>query len=193
MNTIELTNEELKTLKSRLLEEKENIQAHFQINQDGINSEDNSLLDATGELSSVDNHPADIGTETYERARDQAIDDQQSEKLDQIEKAIGKMQEQSYGLCEECGKPIPYERLEIIPYTSYCIEHAEQEQQGELNEYRPVEEQVMTKPPRGAGEISQRNAGKFDNAEAWEAVKEYGTADSPATSTKRDVEDYEEL
>ncbi|MFD1135221.1 TraR/DksA C4-type zinc finger protein [Paenibacillus urinalis] len=193
MSTIELTNEELKTLKNRLLEEKENIQAHFQINQDGINSEDSSLLDATGELSSADNHPADIGTETYERARDQAIDDQQSEKLEQIEQALGKMQEKSYGLCEECGKPIPYERLEIIPYTSYCIEHAEQEQQGDLNEYRPVEEQVMTKPPRGAGEISQRNAGKFDDAEAWEAVKKYGTADSPATSTKRDVEDYEEL
>ncbi|MCM3782824.1 TraR/DksA C4-type zinc finger protein [Neobacillus mesonae] len=193
MSTTALSNSERETLKKRLLEEKETIENHFKINQDGSNNEGESLLNSTGELSSADNHPADIGTETYERERDQAIDNQHSEELDQINHALDKMKNDTYGRCEECGKPIPFERLEIIPYTNLCVEHAQQAQQGDLNEGRPVEEQVMTRPPRGAGEISQRNAGKFDNAEAWETVKGYGTSDSPATSTKRDVEDYEDL
>lgn len=191
--TATLTKTELQTLQERLLAEKESIQNHFDINQESSESEQISLRESTGELSSVDNHPADIGTETYERGRDQAVDEHQSNELDQINYALDRIEDSSYGICEICGKPIPYERLEAIPHTTLCIEDAAQAQEGQLNEQRPVEEQVMTRPPRGAEEISQRNAGKFDNAKAWETVENYGNSDSPATSTKRDVKDYEDM
>lgn len=50
----------------------------------------------------------------------------------------------------------------------------------------------MTPPPKGAGEVRQRNAGRFDDAGAWDAVEKYGTSNSPATAAKRDVTDYDE-
>ncbi|WKL01248.1 hypothetical protein Q0F98_32005 [Paenibacillus amylolyticus] len=50
----------------------------------------------------------------------------------------------------------------------------------------------MTMPPSGAGEGRQQRAGKFDNADAWEAVEEYGTSNSPQTAAKRDVKGYDE-
>ncbi|WP_211745816.1 TraR/DksA C4-type zinc finger protein [Paenibacillus sp. Marseille-Q4541] len=191
--TSTLTKAKIQKLQERLLTEKESIENHFEINQESSEIAESSLRDSTGELSSVDNHPADIGTETYERGRDQALDEHQNNELEQINHALEKIKDGSYGLCEVCGQPIPYERLEALPFTTLCIDDAAQAGQGKLNERRPVEEQVMTPPPRGAGEISQRNAGKFDNAEAWETVKEFGNSDSPATSTKRDVKDYDDM
>lgn len=188
-----LTKQELKTLQERLLAEKEAIQNHFEINKEGSETEQESLRDSTGELSTVDNHPADVGTEVFERERDQAVDEHQNDELEQINHALERMKDGSYGQCEVCGKPIPYERLEALPFTTLCIEDAKNVEQGTLNDLRPVEEQVMTPPPRGAGEISQRNAGKFDHAEAWKTVKEFGNSDSPATSTKRNVTSYEDM
>lgn len=191
--TAALTKTELKTLQERLLAEKESIHNHFDINRESSEEEPTSLRESTGELSSVDNHPADIGTETFERARDLAVDEHQSNELDQINHALDQIEAGSYGKCEICEKPIPFERLEAIPFTTFCIDHAGEVQEGKLNEKRPVEEQVMTPPPRGAGEISQRNAGKFDNASAWETVEDFGNSDSPATSTKRDVKNYDDM
>lgn len=191
--TAALTKTELKTLQERLLEEKESIQNHFDINRESSEDEPDSLRESIGELSAVDNHPADLGTETFERARDLAVDEHQSNELDQINHALDQIEAGSYGKCEICGKPIPFERLEALPYTTLCVEDAAKVQEGDLNDARPVEEQVMTPPPRGAGEISQRNAGKFDNANAWETVEDFGNSDSPATSTKRDVTNYDDM
>lgn len=190
--TATLTKTELKKLQERLLAEKESIENHFEINREDSEFE-TSLRESTGELTAVDNHPADIGTETFERERDLAVDEHQNNELDQINHALDQIEDGTYGICEVCGKPIPYERLEALPFTTLCIEDAAKVQEGQLNDQRPVEEQVMTPPPRGAGEISQRNAGKFDNAQAWEAVEDFGNSDSPATSTKRDVKDYEDM
>lgn len=183
-----LTQDQRQELEQALLEQREDLQRHFESSmEDGAPAE--SLKDSTGELSSYDNHPADAGTETFERSRDLAIDDTLTDEFNQVNDALERMEEGTYGTCVTCGEEIPFERLQAIPYTAYCIDHTPNR---DVSNDRPVEEEVMTMPPSGAGEVRQRNAGKFDNAEAWEAVEEYGTSNSPAMASKRDVQDYDE-
>ena len=81
--------------------------------------------DEQGELSDYDQHPADSATETFMRERDEAIEVDAQSMLHDIEKALKKIDAGTYGNCERCGKPIPADRLEAIPYTPYDIKHAE--------------------------------------------------------------------
>jgi len=78
-----------------------------------------------GELSDYDQHPADSATETFERERDLAIEDNAQVILRETEAALKKVADGTYGTCERCGKMISEARLKAIPYTPYCIECAE--------------------------------------------------------------------
>ncbi|HUP33343.1 MAG TPA: TraR/DksA C4-type zinc finger protein [Gaiellaceae bacterium] len=85
-----------------------------------------SLVEATGELmsSSADNHLADTATETFERELDEGLEEDARDQLRQVEEAIVRIDAGEYGLCEADGKPIPVERLEAVPWTTLCVEHA---------------------------------------------------------------------
>jgi DnaK suppressor protein len=85
-----------------------------------------SLEDESGELvsSSADNHLADTASDTYDREFDEGLEEDAERLLGEIDRALGRIENGSYGLCEVCGKPIPEERLEAIPYTTLCIEDA---------------------------------------------------------------------
>ena len=85
-----------------------------------------SLLDETGELmsSSADNHLADTATETFERELDEGLEEDAARQLREVEAALARIENGSYGTCETCGRAIPEERLEAIPWTSLCIEDA---------------------------------------------------------------------
>ncbi|MDO7905702.1 TraR/DksA C4-type zinc finger protein [Paenibacillus sp. JX-17] len=184
-----LTESQLQELKHMLVERKQELERHFE-----VNDEENSLLGesermSTGELSAVDNHPADLGTETFERGRDLAINESLSEELDQVNAALQRMEDGTYGICQKSGEEIPFERLQAIPFTEYTIENTPER---EISNDRPVEEEVMTLPPKGAGEVRQQHVGRFDDADAWETVEEYGTSNTPAMAAKRDVKDYNE-
>ncbi|MGZ0040896.1 TraR/DksA C4-type zinc finger protein [Paenibacillus ottowii] len=184
-----LNDSQLTELKHMLLEQKKDLEKHFKQNDQENTQLGEALTDSTGELSSYDNHPADIGTETFERSRDLAINESLENELEQVNAALQRMQDGTYGICVESGEEIPFERLQAIPYTAYTVKHTPNR---ELSNDRPIEEQVMTSPPKGAGEVRQRNAGRFDDAGAWDAVEKYGTSNSPATAAKRDVTDYDE-
>jgi RNA polymerase-binding transcription factor DksA len=73
------------------------------------------------ELSKVDQHPAELGTETFERERDLAALAIITDELADIEVALRKLADGSYGICEECGKPIGEERLAAKPWARLCI------------------------------------------------------------------------
>lgn len=181
-----LTDSQLATLKAALEERKEELEEHF-----AENGEENSLLGdslkfSTGELTSVDNHPADTGTETFERSRDLAINQSLAEELSEIEAALQRMKDGTYGICTVSKENIPFERLEAIPYTAYAVEYSPGRDHG--NE-RPVEEQVMTPPPAGAGQGRQDNSGRFDDAGAWDSVEDYGSASSPVTPPGQDTQE----
>ena len=75
-----------------------------------------------GELSNLDQHQADIGTETFDRERDLSLLEQVEAELADIEHALERLEEGTYGTCEACGKPIGDERLEAVPAARFCVE-----------------------------------------------------------------------
>ena len=85
-----------------------------------------SLVEETGELmsGSQDNHMADTATGTYERELDEGLEEDARGQLRQVEKALARLEAGEYGRCEACGKEIPEERLEAVPWTTLCIDDA---------------------------------------------------------------------
>ncbi|MFN2608883.1 MAG: TraR/DksA C4-type zinc finger protein [Acidimicrobiales bacterium] len=76
--------------------------------------------EASSELSSLDQHQADLGTETFEREKDLAILERIEAELADVEHALRRLDEGTYGTCEACGRPIDEERLEALPATRLC-------------------------------------------------------------------------
>ena len=85
-----------------------------------------SLTEETGELvsGSADNHSADAASETYEREMDEGLEEDARDQLHQVEAALARIESGDYGTCEVCGKTIPVERLEAVPWTTLCIDDA---------------------------------------------------------------------
>src|SRR5437016_11803509 len=74
-------------------------------------TEDESL----SELSSLDQHQADVGTETFNRERDISILESVEAELADVEHALRRLDDGTYGTCEACGRPIDEQRLEAMP------------------------------------------------------------------------------
>jgi DnaK suppressor protein len=76
------------------------------------------------ELSHVDQHLADEGSELFERERDSGLAAQLREELAAVERAEQRLMSGTYGLSVESGKPIPDERLEAVPTAERTVEEA---------------------------------------------------------------------
>jgi RNA polymerase-binding protein DksA len=81
-----------------------------------------SQKDSLDELSSYDQHPADVATETFDREKDLSILDSIEGELADIEHALQRLDDGTYGTCEACGKPIGDDRLEAMPATRFCVD-----------------------------------------------------------------------
>ena len=77
--------------------------------------------ESAGELSDNPNHPADLGTETFNRERDLGILEQVERELDDIERALRRLDQGTYGICEACNGPIGEERLAAVPHARFCV------------------------------------------------------------------------
>ncbi|MDA8296992.1 MAG: TraR/DksA C4-type zinc finger protein [Actinomycetota bacterium] len=75
------------------------------------------------ELSLLDQHPSEIGSEVHDLERDQAIAESVESELAEVRAAIGRVEDGTYGRCEVDGEPIPPERLEAMPATRRCAAH----------------------------------------------------------------------
>lgn len=84
---------------------------------------DESLESATGELTSFDQHPADLGTETHDREVDATLLRSAEQGLEEVAAARERLREGTYGHCQVCEQPIPDERLEAQPTTRHCVQH----------------------------------------------------------------------
>jgi len=74
------------------------------------------------EKGSLGNHFADDGSNVTEAERLSTISDDMRDVLVQIEAALGRMDDGTYGTCQRCGNPINEERLEAFPYVAYDID-----------------------------------------------------------------------
>jgi RNA polymerase-binding transcription factor DksA len=80
---------------------------------------------ASGNLSHVPIHPADLGTEAYERQLTQDLLENEKQTLAEIVAALERIKEGSFGRCEGCQHEIPEARLQALPYTRYCVKCAD--------------------------------------------------------------------
>lgn len=83
-----------------------------------------SISDELGELAEggTDNHLGDTATAMYDRELDEGLEDGVKETLVEIDAALQRIEDGTYGKCEGCGKPIGAERLSAIPWARLCID-----------------------------------------------------------------------
>lgn len=80
--------------------------------------------DASGDLSNMPIHMADIGSENFEQEFTISLVETGQVTLEEIDAALARIREGTFGICEECKSGIPKQRLKAIPYTPYCVECA---------------------------------------------------------------------
>lgn len=74
-----------------------------------------------GNLSSMPLHMADVGTDNYEQEFTLSLMQNQEQALGEIGAALERIQDGTFGRCEECEEDIPSARLEALPYARYCV------------------------------------------------------------------------
>jgi DnaK suppressor protein len=91
-----------------------------------LEAERDSLRAELAELGGMDYDAnfADTSQVTAERGETEALANSLRESLEEVERALGKLDDGSYGKCEECGEDIAAARLEAMPAARYCITHA---------------------------------------------------------------------
>jgi DnaK suppressor protein len=102
-----------------LLEERTRVQAALENLREETAG---TLYDDAGEESAYDNHLADTATETYDRELDYTLEENSEHVLGGIEAALSRIEGGTYGVCTNCGKQVPEERLEALPWATLCID-----------------------------------------------------------------------
>lgn len=177
-----LGDSDLSYFRTRLGEERARALLELQDLHEGLRD---PLGASIGEFSVYDNHPGDVGSETFEREKDLGLTDNARFLLRQIDEALRRMEAGSYGNCTRCGQEIPRERLEAVPWATLCIGcqrdrerrvRAARELRGRPG--RPPEEEVIS-AHYGHLRGLRRPGSMYDAEDAWEDVAQYGTAQGP--------------
>ncbi len=108
---------DISKFKRMLIEERDRLQRE----RENVARDEANRLTAS-ELANYDNHPADAASDTFERTKDYAIDENHRELIEQIDEALRKIDDGTYGTCDRCGERINIERLKAIPYATLCID-----------------------------------------------------------------------
>ena len=99
----------------------------------------NQVREASEDVKSVDEvkgysqHQADEGTDDFNRTISLSVSSKEQGVLRQIDRALEKIDDGTYGVCDVTGKPIPVKRLEAVPYASMTVEAQEQIEKGLLS------------------------------------------------------------
>jgi RNA polymerase-binding transcription factor DksA len=94
--------------------------AELRRTRSAAHTEDAGMVE--NELSHVDNHPGDEGTETHEQELEASTDVYLEEEERRIQEARRALEAGTYGTCVDCGREIPAERLEAMPEAVRCVE-----------------------------------------------------------------------
>jgi RNA polymerase-binding protein DksA len=96
--------------------------------------EDETFKKERSELSSMPFHMADAGSDNFEQEFALDLMDSEKKMLAEINNALRRIEEGTYGVCEGKGEAIPKARLNAIPWTQYCVQCAELKEKGRLIE-----------------------------------------------------------
>jgi DnaK suppressor protein len=111
---------DVEPFKTRLLQERERtVKAISYLHEENRATTEDEQRELSGGL---DNHLADIATYTYDRELDSTLEGAEAEHLSHIDTALGRIEEGTFGTCENCSRPISPERLEAMPWATLCID-----------------------------------------------------------------------
>ncbi len=132
-----LTAADIEHFKQMLLEKRREILSS--VNEMEGETLKKSRLDAAGDLSSMPIHMADIGTDNYDQEFTLGLMDSERNLLKEIDDALQRVEQGTYGICEGTGRQIPRARLEAQPWARYCVEYARK-----LEQRPPTEPEQQT-------------------------------------------------
>ncbi len=168
-----MNNQKLSYFKDKLLEEKSNVVDT--INKIKENNVNKSMKNYYNELSLYDNHPADIGTETFMMEQEKNLRNNHELILNEIDNALDRIENGTYGKCKMCGNNIEEERLEILPYVKTCskCKNDNPSMQNMIKD-RPIEEDVLKFPfGRTKKDNSEENFIGTDGEDLYQSVAEF--------------------
>ena len=116
-----LSNTQLRHLEARLKEERDRVITVLRRYDESRAS--NRTAEA-GDLSDYPFHIADQGTDSYDQEMETVFAERASRELEEIDRALHQLYEdpEHFGICENTGRAIPVERLDVVPWTRTCIE-----------------------------------------------------------------------
>ena len=122
MAAAKLTPKELDELATRLRDERAELSDQLTTIEDQAFAATQS--DMSGDVG-VDDESADAGTATFEREKELSIEQNVRDLIQKIDRALKRIDDGTYGICERCGKPIEKARLKALPYVDLCIKDAQ--------------------------------------------------------------------
>jgi RNA polymerase-binding protein DksA len=122
MAETKLTKKELGDLRVRLEEERTQLDTQLTtIVEDSVAIAQSELASDVG----LDDESTDAGTATSEREKDLSIENNVRDLLQKIDRALKRMDDGTYGVCDICGKNIEKARVKALPYVDLCIKDAQ--------------------------------------------------------------------
>ena len=98
---------------------------------DNIHTENpGSLGEEADETTFQDNHLGDIATATFDREMASSLEENSTHVLTEIDAALGRIEEGTYGVCKRCGNSVGEERLEALPWATLCIDCKRKQERG---------------------------------------------------------------
>jgi RNA polymerase-binding transcription factor len=128
-NTEDTEKIDVAVIKERLFGERAQLMRDLEIKEHQV-AEDGDDLDA--ERGGVGNHMADDANQTSEQETMLTLETNIRKRLDQVNTALARIEEGTYGICTNCGKPISPARLEARPSSLLCIDCQQKQDIGRL-------------------------------------------------------------
>jgi DnaK suppressor protein len=86
--------------------------------------------EASGGISNTPLHMADLGTDNFEQEFTLGLIQNEEQTITEIDAALARLRNGTFGRCEECQQEIPVTRLQALPYTRHCVACARKHEQG---------------------------------------------------------------
>ena len=122
MAVAKLTTAEIDELRTHLESERAELSTQLTTIEDQAFAATQS--DMSGDVG-VDDESADAGTATFEREKELSIEQNVRDLIQKIDRALKRIDDGTYGICEVCGKPIEKARIKALPYVDLCIKDAQ--------------------------------------------------------------------